>query len=175
MQKKAYFQSNKWYIVDAKIAEKPEIVDEDSSKLNIRYEKFLNTLDGFKPKILDNVYESKSEYSLIDAVEALVLLKEHGVNTQKIRTNIYNQLFIPFFVIPILLLIYSYTAINSRFFETAKFISLTVFGTLIVWGVFFMLFKVSSTSSIDAEITMLLPLLIWFIASSYIYYTKIKA
>lgn len=172
---KAYFQNNKWYVVDAKIVEKPENIDEDSSKLIIRNEKFLNTLEGFKPKILDNVYESKSEYSLFDAIEALSLLKEQGINTQKIRTNIYNQIFIPFFVLPILLLIYAYSSLNSRFFEMGKFVSLTIFGTLVIWGVFFMLFKVSSTSSIAAEITMLLPLLIWFIASFYIYFTKIKA
>lgn len=172
---KAYFQNNKWYVVDAKIVEKPENIDEDSSKLIIRNEKFLNTLEGFKPKILDNVYESKSEYSLFDAIEALSLLKEQGINTQKIRTNIYNQIFIPFFVLPILLLIYAYSSLNSRFFEMGKFVSLTIFGTLVIWGVFFMLFKVSSTSIVAAEITMLLPLLIWFIASFYIYFTKIKA
>lgn len=173
--KKAYFQNNKWYVVDAKILEKPKNIDENSSKLTIKYEKFLNTLDGFKPKILDNVYESKSEYSLIDAVEALSLLKEQGVNTQKIRANIYNQAFVPFFVLPILLIIYVYSSINSRFFEMGKFVSFSIFGTLIVWGIFFMLYKVSSTSSIDSEISILLPLVIWFIISFYIYFRKIKA
>ena len=34
-------------------------------KLEIRYEKFLHTLDGFKPKFLDNVYENNSEFSIL--------------------------------------------------------------------------------------------------------------
>jgi len=49
----AYFQNNKWYVVDAKIINKPSQLDLETSKLDIKYEKFLNTLEGFKPKILD--------------------------------------------------------------------------------------------------------------------------
>ena len=93
---KAYFQNNRWYVVDAKIITKPENINIDESKLDIRYEKFLHTLDGFKPKILDSVYENKSEFSILDAISALILLKEQGINTQKIRGIIYNQLIIPF-------------------------------------------------------------------------------
>ena len=62
---KAYFQNNKWYVVDVKIINKPENINVDNSKLDIRYEKFLHTLDGFKPKILDNVYESKTDFSIL--------------------------------------------------------------------------------------------------------------
>ena len=41
-----------------------------NSKLTIKYEKFLNTLDGFQPKILDNVYEARNDSSLLDAINA---------------------------------------------------------------------------------------------------------
>ena len=95
---KAYFQNDKWYVVDVKVINKPENIDINNSKLDVRYEKFLHTLEGFKPKILDNVYESKSDFSIMDAVSALILLKDQGMNTQKIRTILYNQLIIPFFV-----------------------------------------------------------------------------
>ncbi len=61
-----------------------------NSKLTIKYEKFLNTLDGFQPKILDNVYEARNDSSLLDAINAMFLLEKQGVNTSKIRGNIYN-------------------------------------------------------------------------------------
>ena len=124
--KKAYFQNNRWYIVDAKIINKPQILDINSSKLDIKYEKFLHTLDGFKPKILDNVYESKTDFSVFDAVSALILLNEQGINTQKIRSVLYNQLLIPFFIIPLLLLVFAYASLNSRFFNIAKFTSFSI-------------------------------------------------
>ena len=170
---KAYFQNNKWYIVDAKITTKPKELDMNS-KLTIKYEKFLNTLDGFQPKILDNVYEARNDSSLLDAINAMFLLEKQGVNTSKIRGNIYNQLFVPFFIIPLLFLVFAYSSLNSRFFRLGIFVSFGIFGTLIVWGVFFFLFKITSSGVLNPELSLLLPLIIWFIAAMYVYQSRIK-
>lgn len=172
---KAYFQNDKWYVVDVKVINKPENIDINNSRLDVRYEKFLHTLEGFKPKILDNVYESKSDFSIMDAVSALILLKDQGMNTQKIRTILYNQLIIPFFVIPILILVYSFASLNSRFFNMAKFVSFSIFGTLIVWGFFFLVFRLTSSGTVIPEISMLLTMFIWVIFSIYFYNKKINS
>ncbi|MDN5043737.1 LptF/LptG family permease [Aliarcobacter butzleri] len=172
---KAYFQNDKWYVVDVKVINKPENIDISNSKLDVRYEKFLHTLEGFKPKILDNVYESKSDFSIMDAVSALILLKDQGMNTQKIRTILYNQLIIPFFVIPILILVYSFASLNSRFFNMAKFVSFSIFGTLIVWGFFFLVFRLTSSGTVIPEISMLLTMFIWMVFSIYFYNKKINS
>lgn len=173
--KNAYFQNDKWYIADAKIINKPEKLDMDISKLDIKYEKFLNTLDGFKPKILDNVYENKSNFSILDAFSALILLNNQGINTDKIRGILYNQAIIPFFVIPILFLVFAYATLNSRFFNMGQFTSLSIFGTLIVWGVFFVLFKFASGGVVIPEISMILPMVIWILISVYLYKRKINS
>ncbi len=173
--KNAYFQNNKWYVVDAKIVTKPKELNFSSSKLEIRNEKFLNTLEGFKPKILDNVYESKSNFSVIDAISALVLLSNQGINTDKIRGILYNQLVVTYFVIPLLMLIFAYATLNSRFFNMGQFVSLSVFGTLIVWGVFFMLYKFTSGGIILPEVSILLPMIIWIIGSLFFYNRKINS
>ncbi|WP_157279282.1 LptF/LptG family permease [Aliarcobacter butzleri] len=172
---KAYFQNDKWYVVDVKVINKPENIDINNSKLDVRYEKFLHTLEGFKPKILDNVYESKSDFSIMDAVSALILLKDQGMNTQKIRTILYNQLIIPFFVVHILILVYSFASLNSRFFNMAKFVSFSIFGTLIVWGFFFLVFRLTSSGTVIPEISMLLTMFIWVIFSIYFYNKKINS
>lgn len=171
----AYFQNNKWYVVDAKVINKPIKFDISTSKLEIKYEKFLSTLDGFKPKILDNVYEEKSNFSILDAVSALILLDDQGINTEKIRGILYNQILIPFFIIPLLFLIFIYSSLNSRFFNTAKFTSLSIFGTLMIWGVFFVLFKFSSSGVMIPEISLLLPMVIWILISVYFYRRKINS
>lgn len=172
---KAYFQNDKWYVVNVKITNKPKEIDFNSSKLDIKYEKFLHTLEGFKPKILDNVYESKSDFSILDAVSALLLLNEQKINTQKIRSVLYNQIVVPFFVLPLLLLIYSYASLNSRFFNIGKFTSFSIFGTLIIWGFFFMLYKFTSGGVVIPEISILLPMIIWILASIYFYNRKINS
>lgn len=172
---KAYFQNDKWYVVNVKITNKPIDINVNESKLEIRYEKFLNTLEGFKPKILDNVYENNSDFSIIDAVSAMILLNEQKINTQKIRSVLYNQIVIPFFVIPLLLLIYAYASLNSRFFNISKFTSVSIFGTLIVWGFFFMLFKFTNGGVLLPEVSILLPMFLWIVISVYFYNRKINS
>ena len=170
--KKGYFQNNRWYVVDAKIITKPTSIDLYTSKLDIRYEKFLHTLEGFKPKILDNVYEIKSNFSILDAISALILLSNQDINTQKVRANLYYQIVIPFFIMPILFLIFIFASLNSRFFNLGKFVSSSIFGTLLIWGIFFMLFKFSNGGIVIPEVSLLLPFLIWYILSFYLYKRK---
>jgi len=158
---KAYFQNNKWYVLDAKIVKKPEDIKWTSSKLDISYEKFLHILEGFKPKILDNVYDSKSGYSIQDGIYALMLLNEQKVNTDKIRSSLYYQIFVPFFILPMMILIYKNSSINSRFFNMGSFITFGVFGTLVVWGIFFMLHKFASGGIVLPEFAILLPIILW--------------
>ncbi len=172
---KAYFQDDKWYVENVKIITKPKDLNIDSSKLTITYEKSLETLEGFKPKILDNVYESKSDFSIIDALSAIILLKAQKINTNKIRAILYNQMVIPFFVLPIILLIYAYASLNSRFFNLGKFISFSIFGTLVIWGMFFILYKFTYGGVLIPEFSILLPMLLWVIVSLYFYNKKITS
>lgn len=173
--KNAYFKDNKWYIVDAKIINKPSDLNKDTTKLVIKYENSLNTLEGFKPKILDNVYETKQNFSILDAISALILLNNQEVNTDKIRGALYNQVIVSFFVIPILLLIFAYASLNSRFFNIGRFTSVSIFGTLIVWGIFFMLFKFTSGGILIPEISILLPFILWIIGSLIFFNKKIDS
>lgn len=170
--KKAQFQNDKWYVLDAKIIKKPSELRFEDSKLEIRYEKFLNTLEGFKPKILDNVYDERSTFSIIDAVSALILLTNQDVNTDKIRAAIYYELVVPFFVLPLIMLIFTFTSYNRRFFNIGSFTSFSIFGTLVVWGIFFMLHKFSNNGVISPEISLLLPMFLWFTISIFIYKRK---
>ena len=173
--KNAYFQNDRWYVVDAKIITKPSNLEKEDAKLDVRYEKFLHTLEGFRPKILDNVYETKSNFSIFDATSALILLSNQGINTDKIRGALYNQTIVPFFVIPIILLTFAYASLNSRFFNMGKFISFSIFGTLVVWGIFFMLFKFTNGGIIVPEVSILLPMIIWIVLASYIYNRKMNS
>lgn len=163
--KAAHFQNDKWYVVDAKIVTKPANIGWDNSAISVRYEKFLDTLEGFNPKILNNVYDTKSNFSIPDAYKALILLEDQGINTNKIKANLYYQLFSYFIVLPIIVVIFALSASNNRFFNLAKFTSLSFFSTLVIWGVFFMLYKLAMGDVIKAEIAILLPLCILYLAT----------
>ncbi|QDF28357.1 LptF/LptG family permease [Halarcobacter anaerophilus] len=167
--KKAYFQNNKWYVVDAKVVKKPKYMDFENSKLEVRYEKFLNTLDGFKPKILDNVYDDKSTFSILDAISALSLLAKQDISTDKIRAAIYYNILIPFFILPMMMLIFAFVSSNRRFFNMGSFTSFSIFSTLVVWGIFFMLHKFSNSGVMRPEFSLLIPMALWYVVSYFIY------
>jgi lipopolysaccharide export system permease protein len=159
---KAFYQNKKWYVIDAKIIKKPEQLNWETSKLTVTYEKFLYTLENFEPKIINNVYKSITYYSILDAIRAIVLLQDQDFNTNKIKAILYSQIFTPFFVIPLILLIFIYTGISNRFFNTGRFVSVAIFSTLLIWGIMFLLQKLSVGNVILAEFAILLPLFILF-------------
>jgi len=171
--KKAFYQNNKWYVIDTKITQKPENIDWNSSKLNVSYEKFLYTLEGFEPKIISNVYKGKAQYSVIDAIRTILLLDIQDFNTNKIKSILYAQIFMPFFVLPLIVLIFIYTTPSSRFFNSALFISGMIFLTLSVWGILFLLQKLALGSIVLAEIAIILPVILFFIISYILYNRKI--
>jgi lipopolysaccharide export system permease protein len=56
-----------------------------------------------------------------------------------------------------------------------KFISIWVFGTLIVWGIFFLLYKFTNGGILIPEISILLPMVLWLVISISIYNRKINS
>ncbi len=170
---KAYYQNKKWYIINAKIVKKPQIINWDTTKLKITHEKFLFTLEGFEPKIINNVYQSKTFFSILDAMYSIALLEEQNFNTNKIRTILYTHIFTPFFVVPLIMLIFLYSSTSNRFFNMGKFISISIFSTLIIWGTMFLLQKLSTGGIILAEIAVLIPLLLLYFTINIIYQRKI--
>ena len=162
-----YLPVNDEGVIDAKIVKKPLDIKWESSKLEIRYEKFLHILEGFKPKILDNVYGTKSSYSIMDAMYAFTLLNKQGVNTDSIRASLYYQVLVPFFILPMLVLIYKNSAVNSRFFNLGQFVNFGIFGTIVVWGIFFMLHKFSYGGVLSPEFALLIPILLLYLFTPY--------
>jgi len=172
--KKAYYQNNKWYTIDNKIIKKPEVIDWEKSKLEVTYEKFLYTLEGFEPKIINNVYKANIQFSIIDAVRTILLLDDQDFNTNKIKEILYSQTLMPFFVIPLIVLIFVFTNSSSRFFNTAAFVSMTIFSSLLVWGIMFLLQKLALGSVLLSEIAIILPLVILFAVMKYVYNLKVQ-
>lgn len=171
--KQAFYKNKKWYVEDAKIITKPEKIDWDKSKLTISHKQYLYTLDRFEPKIINSVYQSNSYFSILDAIEAIKLLKYQDFNIDKIKSILFGNLFTPFFIIPLIIIFFIYSGISSRFFNTNQFISISIFVSLILWGLLFLLLKLSIGSVILPEIGILMPLIILFFISTLLYIKKL--
>jgi lipopolysaccharide export system permease protein len=173
LAKTAYYQDNKWYVVDAKIISKPKKIEWENSKLNIRYEKSLYTLDGFKPEIISNVYKANIEYSIADALYTILLFDKQGLNTDKIRAILYTKLIVPFMVVPLLILFFAYSSISGRFFKMGQFVSVSILLALGIWGVFFFLQRIATANLVIPEIALIFPLILLFIYSFIMYQKRI--
>ncbi|MBI3873996.1 MAG: LptF/LptG family permease [Arcobacter sp.] len=173
LAKTAYYQDNKWYVGDVTIISKPQKIDWDTSRLNIRYEKSLYTLDGFKPEIISNVYQAKVEYSIADALYTINLFEKQGLNTDKIRAILYSKIFIPFMILPLIVLVFAYSSSSGRFFKTGSFVSISILFSLGTWGIFFLLQKIATATLLAPELAIILPLSLLIFYSLIMYKKRI--
>lgn len=155
--KRAYFVDRAWQLEDVVLIEKPIARGLQSEGIITRSFDSQTALEGFRPEIIDRVYESKTAYSIIDAIDAIMLFSKQGINTDKLRGVLYSSLIIPFTTPIVVALIFLYLPISSRFFNIALFASVAVFASLVAWGVLFALSQMARNGALQPELALLLP------------------
>ena len=168
----AQFDGLWWNLKTATITSIPQNLEFNNSSLNTSEVKNYQILKDFKPKILDTIYQNKPNVSIIDAFNTLFLLLEQDSNTQKIRSIIYSFIAIPIVVPFIIIIISSYTPNLLRYTNIARLGFIFVLFCLIIWGLFFMLTKLSISGFLLPELGIIAPMCI-FITISIIYYRKL--
>ncbi|HHH19483.1 MAG TPA: YjgP/YjgQ family permease [Campylobacterales bacterium] len=124
----------------------------------------LSTLEGYQPKILNSIYEQK-ELTLYESLRAKELLDTQGVQTDKIRANIYARVVLPLFSIALLMILLFRFPFHARYMNIASTTVKALGGTLFVWGLLFALQRIGSNSVMSPEVAILLPvLLLWLYA-----------
>ncbi len=129
----------------------------------------LKSLEGFKPKIIEGV-ASNSDYSISDALESFELFKAQNVNTDALKINLYKFVFTPFFAPFLMLIMYYFFPVIARFFNLAFVTFIAFVVTLMIWGVLFLLTRLSENSVIASEIGIVVPIIILGCLSAYMYY-----
>lgn len=155
--KEATFVDNYWHIKSADIMKKPQAVEFDGAGIEILKNQDLKMLDGFKPKILDQVYEGKVNFSILDAFDALNVLSEQNINTSKIKSALYKIFIYPFFVPSLIVIIFFFVPISQRFLNISIFGFIAIFSTLLIWGVLFSLIELSNSKTISPEFGIITP------------------
>jgi len=173
--KEALYRDDSWHINYADMITKPENLDFDSLGITLTHSKDLEILEGFRPKILDQVYEGKVNFTIMDAVDAILLLKNQNINTSSIKGALYKIFIYPFFVPCLVVIIFFFVPISPRFLNVSLFSFGAILATLLVWGVLFMLIELSNNKTIPSEVGVVAPVVILFIIAlrQYRYYLKI--
>lgn len=173
--KQAMYQDDYWVVKDAKTMRKPAQVGLKGEGIVISEKQDLKLLKDFRPDILDQVYEGSSTYTILDAFEAMKILREQNVNTDKVKSVLYKTIVYPFFVPFVVIIIFFFVPISPRFLNVTLFSFGALLSTLLVWGMFYTLIQLSNAQTISGEAGIVLPVLFLALASIIVWYKKGKS
>jgi lipopolysaccharide export system permease protein len=161
--KKAFFKGDAWNIINA------EVIVKKGNKISIAEKKVVKVLRGFKPKILDTIYEGKGAFTIFDAIYALKLLKAQNINLKKIRASLYYQTIYPLFALFLLVIIFYFVPVSQRMTNVAIFSFFAILFSLVIWGFLFLLAKLSMVGIVNPEVAILFPNILLAFASFFVF------
>lgn len=156
----AHFEDGYWVLQNASISTLPKKLLPGEKGLDITHEKKLKILKGFRPKVLDTIYQNKPSVSIIDAIQSLLILRDQNAGSEKIRAMLYSFVLIPFFVPLTIMIIAYYTPNFARYGNLALLSFGSIVISLVIWGLFFVFGKLSVSGLFLPEIGILVPITI---------------
>lgn len=159
----AYYEDDYWRIKNADIITKPDEMNFASKGIEVSENNDLKILDGFRPKMLDQVYLGQVDFTISDAYAAYRLLSSQGVETSNIRGALYRIFVYPFFAPILIVIIFFLVPISVRFLNVSLFSFGAILSTLLVWGMLFMLTELSNHKTIPSEIGIISPIVFLFL------------
>jgi lipopolysaccharide export system permease protein len=161
--KEAVYRDDAWFIKQADLLIKPDDLSFTSTGMKLKEAKDLKILQGFRPKILDQVYEGKVNFTIGDALEALKLLDAQNINTSSIKGALYKIFIYPFYVPFLIVIIFFFVPVSARFLNVSLFSFGAILATLMVWAVLFILIELSNNKTISSEVGVIAPIVILFL------------
>ncbi len=168
----ATFDGKEWDAQDATI--KTHIYENGKLKrYRVESKKSIKTLEGYKPKIIESLYEGKA-LNIIDAFNTWKLLNKQNLNTDKIRAALYDKVIVPLFSIALLLILFFKMPFHARMMNSGSVIALSLGATFVIWGLLFGLNQMGANGVLIPELTAILPITLLWIYAIYVYFTDEK-
>jgi len=158
--KSARYEDGYWHIKSADVIKKPRNLTYTSPGIKVEENQDLKVLYGFKPKMLDSVYEGKMNFTIQEAFEALFILKDENINIGPIKGAIYKIFIYPLFAPLLVIIIFFFVPISSRNINISLFSFGAILSTLLIWGVMFMFSELSKNKTLSSEVGIILPIFI---------------
>ena len=136
----------------------------------IEHKESIKTLEGYKPKIIESLYEGKA-LNIIDAYNTWQLLKKQHLNSDKIRSALYEKIVVPLFSLAMVLILFFKLPFHARMMRFGLVIALSLGATFLVWGVLFGLGQIGANGVLIPELTAILPIVLLWIYALFVYFT----
>jgi lipopolysaccharide export system permease protein len=165
------FRDNSWELSDVK---EISIIKGNSKSMQLKTVKKLQTLEGFKPKIIDNVFQGKSKLTVQDSINAISFLDRQGLNSDKVRANLYYMLFFPLSIPFIVFAIFFPMPLQRRGVNLTLLNSAYILGILLIWGILFTLAKITLNGALSPMQGIVLPIVAIILIAFYMVYRNGK-
>ncbi|GAD19141.1 LptF/LptG family permease [Helicobacter fennelliae] len=167
--KLAYFSHNAWVLQNVISQDLPKEWNLGKAGLKLKSKEQEAILEGFRPKVLDSIYQSKPLISIVDAIESLQILRSQKADTDKIRALLYVLIVVPLFVPFVAMILAYYMPSLARYGNLYIMGFACIVFALIVWGIFFASAQFSVTGIVYPEIGIIVPLALLVIVALYHY------
>jgi len=165
----ASFDGKQWDAHNAVI--KRHIYKDDIlEKYELEYKENIKTLKGYKPKIIESLYEGKT-INILDAYNTWKLLESQNLNSDKVRAAFYDKTFVPLFALALLVILFFKLPFHARMMNISAVIALSLGATFMIWGVLFGLNQIGSNGVLAPEMTALVPIILLWVYAIYVYFT----
>ena len=128
------------------------------------------TLHGYKPKIIESLYEGKA-LNAVDAYNTWKLLRTQNLNSDKVRAAIYNKIIVPLFALALMVILFFKLPFHARMMNVGAVVALSLGATFLVWGMLFGLAQIGSNGVLAPEVTAILPIVLLWIYAIYVFFT----
>lgn len=165
----AYFDGKEWDAQNA-ILKTHIYKDGELEKYTVEHKKSIKTLRGYKPKIIESLYEGKA-LNVIDAYYTWKLLERQHLNSDKVRVSLYDKVVVPLFSLALLLILFFKLPFHTRMINMGSVITLSLGVTFVIWGILFGLGQIGANGVLAPEISAILPIILLWIYAIYVYFT----
>ncbi|RRS30841.1 MAG: hypothetical protein P794_05525 [Epsilonproteobacteria bacterium (ex Lamellibrachia satsuma)] len=148
--------------------------DGELEKYTVEHKESIKTLQGYKPKIIESLYEGKA-LNIIDAFNTWQLLDRQHLNSDKIRAVLYDKIIVPLFAIALLLILFFKLPFHVRMMSFGSIIALSLGATFVIWGILFGLSQIGANGVLAPELTTILPIVLLWSYAIYVYITDEKS
>jgi lipopolysaccharide export system permease protein len=166
----ALFDGEKWDAKDAVIKRHIYSPKGDLLRYTVEHKKSIQTLEGYKPKIIESLYEGRS-LNILDAYHTWRLLNKQHIDSEKIRASLYEKMIVPLFAPAMLLILFFKLPFHARMMSLGSVIALSLGVTFISWGLLFGLNQIGANGVVSPEFTAILPIIMLWIYAVYVYIT----
>jgi lipopolysaccharide export system permease protein len=165
----AIFKGDEWEAQNA-IIKKHIYKDDTLEKYVIETKSHIKTLEGYKPKIIESLYEGKT-LNILDAYNTWQLLDRQKLNSDKVRAAFYDKIIVPLFSLALLVILFFKLPFHARMMNIGGVIALSLGATFMIWGILFGLNQIGSNGVLSPEITAILPIVLLWLYTIYVFFT----